>query len=371
MLGRQLLSSNIMGNTNTKPLGGRSSSTAVALPLNKKSVAIMAGALTILVMSTMTVTMSSQTFLGSSPNTVSAKTGSQTITSAAKLGGQEQKQNVLKTGKRWAVLMIGAVRSYTFARSSLMQNVIYQTDPPMDIFSSTEMVSNSSCHIEGLSLEHLEKDSSFLRFHSSWSNKPMSYKEKLVDRFVTEQTALWQLMEDYSKANNITYDYILYARPDLYYTMPLNVKEVERRLDSGLVTFFSPKCCSYGGWCDRIGAASYQDFSRMILSSEDWVNSGGDKYLAERAFQDRGEYANLTRFDLITKEDYGFLTLRLGNVAQLCNGEKVTRTFWCDLQCNNFSFPYDLEPTPASCRLLNVSNPASCDVYLKGPKPKK
>ena len=262
-------------------------------------------------------------------------------------------------GKRWAVMMIGAARSYAFARSSFIENVLHQTDPPMDVFTSTLLVDTSSCFLEQHSLELLKKDSTAVRFHQV--KKIKSREKQTLDRFVNEQSALLQLIEDYSKDHNITYDYIFYTRPDLYYTIPFNIKEVERTLEGRMSTLFSPECCKFAGWCDRLAAASYQDFSKMILSSKDWARSGGDKYIYEPAFQHRAEYANLTNFDLTLKKDYGFLTLRLKHAAQSCDGKEKVDAFITDILCNNSTFP-SLETTPDTCRLLNSSstNPRSC-----------
>ena len=262
------------------------------------------------------------------------------------------------TGKRWAVMMIGSARSYAFARSSFIENVLHQTDPPMDVFTSTLLMNASSCLIEIHLLKLLEKDSTVLRFHQM-DDKAMSEHQKTQDRFINEQTALLTLIEDYSKDHGITYDYIFYTRPDHYYTIPFNIKGVERTLEGRTSALFSPRCCKYRGWCDRLGAASYQDFSRMILSGKDWARSGGKKYSYEAAFQHRAEYANLTNFDLTPKEDYGFLTLRLSHAAQSCDGKEKVGAFWTDTFCNNFTFPDDMEITPSSCRLLNNSNSCS------------
>ena len=42
------------------------------------------------------------------------------------------------TNKRWAVMMIGGARTYAFTRDSFLRNIVSQTDPPMDVFVSTE-----------------------------------------------------------------------------------------------------------------------------------------------------------------------------------------------------------------------------------------
>ncbi len=94
-----------------------------------------------------------------------------------------------------------------------------------------------------------------------------------------EPTELLQLIDDYAMGKNITYDYILYTRPDLLYTLPINVKKLETMLDENVNgTIFVPKCCDFFGWCDRLAAAKYGDFSSMIRLSKQWFvecrNSG-------------------------------------------------------------------------------------------------
>lgn len=185
---------------------------------------------------------------------------------------------IKKKHKRWAVLMVGSARTYTFSRLSFIKNVVNQTDPPMDVFTSTEYIYDSSpCQIEKHSLDLLEKDSTAMRFHEIHKvndTLARSYKmeeKATLDRFVFEQPALLQLMTDYSKLYNITYDYIFFTRPDLYYTVPFNIQGIERAIEGNKSSIiFSPKCCRFFGWCDKLGAGSYQIYSKMILSSRDW-----------------------------------------------------------------------------------------------------
>jgi len=276
-----------------------------------------------------------------------------------------KREEALVKKKRWAVMMIGSARTYAFARSSFIKNVLNQTDPPMamDVFTSTQSMNNSSCSIEKHSLGLLEKDSTAVRFNQvnfTVQKGTQGELKKTRDRFLDEQNALLQLIENYSKEHDITYDYIFYTRPDLHYTTPFNILAMERAIKGNKSTIFSPGCCKFAGWCDRLGASSYQDFSTMIVSTEDWMRSGGDKYTYETAFQKRAEYANLTRFDLTPKKDYGFHTLRFKYASQSCNGvTKWEGAHWTDMLCNDMITP-DLETTPASCTLLNNSN--SCNI---------
>mmetsp|Transcript_14163 Transcript_14163/g.23678 ORF Transcript_14163/g.23678 Transcript_14163/m.23678 type:complete len:148 (-) Transcript_14163:570-1013(-) len=144
-------------------------------------------------------------------------------------------------------MMIGSPRTYTFTRSSFIKHVLNQTDHSMDVFTSTQSMTNTSCSIEKHSLELLQKDSTLVRFHQSivtvkkgmLGERRRQKKEDILktkDRFVNEQNALLQLMEDYSKEHGITYDYIFYTRPDLYYTVPFNIQEIERAIDGKFST---------------------------------------------------------------------------------------------------------------------------------------
>ncbi len=279
---------------------------------------------------------------------------------------------VVKKKKRWAVMMIGAPRIYSLARQSFIQNVLNQTDPPMDVFTSTESsLVNSSCPIEVHSLELLKRDSTTMHFHQAKgtvkghargdAGTSEEQLRKTKDRFLNEQNSLLTLMEDYAKHRGITYDYIFYTRPDLYYTTPFNISTIERAIDENGSTVFSPKCCSFAGWCDRLAAASYQSFSKMIQSTEAWMRSEVVNNLRyETAFQKRAENVNLTKFDLTKRKDYGFYTLRFYHAKYKCEGGQDPTwkgTSWTDMNCNDCLL--DLDITPDSCSLLNNSNSCS------------
>ena len=266
--------------------------------------------------------------------------------------------------KRWAVMMIGSPRTYAFARTSFIQNVLNQTHPPMDmdIFTSTSLKTNSSsCPLESHGLQLLQDDSTVLHIHniSEPQTKSTGTANLIMtkDRFLHEQSELLQIVEEYSKQKGVSYEYILYTRPDLHYTTPFNFPAIERQLQESNSTMFSPKCCSFKGWCDRLAILKYQDYSKMIRSTQDWLSHGGDKFYFERAFQERAEYVNLTKFDLEKTKDYGFHTLRLNHTKQSCEG-KWTYAFWVDMLCNDNSIP-QLEVKPETCSLLlNNSNPS-------------
>lgn len=160
--------------------------------------------------------------------------------------------------KRWAVTMIGGARTYAFTRNSFLQNVVNLTYPLMDVFVST--ISTYSCSVDSFSAVFLERDSTAWRYHHPEHTKEelgaTDYKALTYDRFYTEQMGLLELIDDHTKENNFTYDYIFYTRPDIFYTIPLNIKKLERTLDKNNGTIFIPQCCTYNdGWCDRVAAA--------------------------------------------------------------------------------------------------------------------
>ena len=259
------------------------------------------------------------------------------------------------TNKRWAVMMIGGARTYACTRQSFLWNVVNQTNPPMDIIVSTVQ---NSCSVDKLSSVLLEMDSKALRYHDILE-PILDNRAQTLDRFQQEQGKLLQLIDNYAKEKNITYDFILYTRPDLHYTRPMNIAKLETTFEeNGNGTIFTPKCCAFGGWCDRLAVASYKDFARMIKASDQWVARGVNG-IYEVAFMDRGLFVNLTRFDMhITPnltDDYGFVTARLAAALVQCN-EKTAANWWhSDMTgCNNNS-AFSLNPTPAMCKFLNLS----------------
>jgi hypothetical protein len=95
----------------------------------------------------------------------------------------------------------------------------------------------------------------------------------------------------------------------------------------------------------------------MIRVDKQWV-ARGINGMYEEAFMDRGLFANLSPFDMhITSnlaEDYGFVTARLGAALEQCNERTEEWCFWTNTQCNNYS-PFSLNPTRATCKLVNMS----------------
>jgi len=277
-------------------------------------------------------------------------------------GSYGMKAHLLKsnpTNKRWAVMMVGAGRTYMFTRNSFMQNVVKQSDPPMDVFVFTKNITNSSCLVDLESMRLLELDSTAIHFDENYLKEPTDDQRQITeDRFVRQQTAAFQMIESYAEQHNINYDYIFYTRPDLYYTLPFKIEELEEKFNnvSGGIngTIFSPECCSWGGWCDQLAAAKYQDFARMIRISREWF-SIGDNTIVETAFQARGRFANLSNFDLRLKEDYGFALLRSQTAIQSCSGINNLDLFWTDAACNAYA-TFDINSTLKNCEILNSSS---------------
>lgn len=263
-----------------------------------------------------------------------------------------------QTRKRWAVMMVGAGRSYVFTRNSFMQNVVMQTDPPMDVFAFTENVTNSSCLINLESMRLLELDSTVRYLDDKYLAGQHQNSISTEDRFVRQHTGAFNLIESYAEQQNVRYDYIFYTRPDILYTIPFNITELEEKLnnvtDGMNGTIFSPECCAWGAWCDQLAAAKYHDFARMIHASREWW-SRGDTGIVEVAFRSRGHFANLSKFDLRHMEDYAFLLLRSSVALESCHGSGALNVYWTDNSCNGFA-PSFLNSTFETCERLNTSS---------------
>jgi hypothetical protein len=146
-------------------------------------------------------------------------------------------------------MMVGARRSYLFTRNSFIQNVVKQSDPPMDVFTFTKKITNSSCLAELESMRLLELDSTVCHFDENYREGERQNAISTEDRFVRQHTEAFQLIESYAEQLNIDYDFIFYTRPDLFYTIPFNITELEKTLNNVTDringTLFSPECCSW------------------------------------------------------------------------------------------------------------------------------
>lgn len=259
--------------------------------------------------------------------------------------------------KRWAVMLIGGARVYAFTHESFLGNVVNQTDPPMDVFSSTSF-GNASL-LSALSSELMNMESTDWRFDEQYNISASDQGGRTKDRFLREQMEVLQMIDDHAERQNITYDYIFYARPDTYYAVPFNISKLEALFEEekskGNRTIFVPSCCDFSGWCDRLAAAPYDDFARMIRVTEEWISTGGLEGGAyEVAFRNRAQFANLTRIDMQRPDDYSFYTARYGHAAMKCAGVDDTGIGWTDTICN-WGLPLDLDMSISKCKFINMT----------------
>jgi hypothetical protein len=272
------------------------------------------------------------------------------------------------TKKKWAVMMIGAGRTYMLSRNSFIQNVVKQSYPPMDVFVFTKNISDSSCLVDLESLRLLELDSTAIKIDTNHLDLNGRNIWKISeDRLVRQHTESFQMIDDYAEKENISYEFIFFTRPDLYYTLPFNTIELENKfkdVTDGII--FSPQCCAWGGWCDQVAAAPYQDFARMIRVGREWVSRGGSNEVMadgtnpETLFRARGQFANLSSFDMRLKEDYGFFLLRLNSAKEACveSHDYISKS-GSDTVCGSFA-PFEFNATLEVCEILNTSS--LCDV---------
>jgi hypothetical protein len=261
--------------------------------------------------------------------------------------------------KRWAIMMIGGARTYAFTRESFLRHVVHQTEPPMDLFVSTAFSNNNL--FGGLSSRLLEMDSTKFRYDEEYTIPGTDEIARTQDRFQREQGGLLQMIDEYAMEQSITYDYIFYTRPDIYYEVPFNISHMELLFEEhsnlgGQRTIFIPSCCNFRGWCDRLAAAPYDDFARMIRLTDEWLATDRLKKVGpyERAFKDRCLYANLTKFDMEQPDNYAFYTARYWHASRACAGKSDLRTKKHDMQCNS-GFPPRLEMSASTCKFLNMT----------------
>lgn len=269
------------------------------------------------------------------------------------------------TKKRWAVMLVGAPRSYMITRNSFLQNVVNQSDPPMDIFTLTPKISNPSCLADLESVRMLEMDSTVIHFDENYVVLEGRDIWKVTeDRLVRQQNETFQMIDNYAGQKNINYDFIFYTRPDLYHTLPINIMELEEKfgnITEGINnTIFSPGCCAYSGWCDQLAAGRYQDFAKMIGVSREWASRDADieRGHPESLFKARGAFANVSSFDLHLNEDYEFSILRLYSAKVACGGHEYNAV-GTDAACGSFS----LNATFEQCEILNMSDICNVGSY--------
>jgi hypothetical protein len=131
------------------------------------------------------------------------------------------------------------------------------------------------------------------------------------------------MVDNYAKTNNVDYDYVFLTRPDLVYTIPFNISELEYQLDqrTNSRSLFSPACCAMGGLCDQVAAATYADYSHMVHSSEAWYAQTKMTGNPESHFKRRALFAKMSMFDL-EATSYAFSIGRHGDARLVCELDK-------------------------------------------------
>lgn len=378
---------------------------------------------------------------GSKPETNASATGKVTAATSSESAsdvidtlsvvGPVESDRATATTKRWAVMMIGGARTYAFTRDSFQRNVIGQlpTGSEMDIFTYTflpppmkttdaeqksrgddSVDSNSSgssksnttktnsdmdssyttCYIDTLGTHHLELDSTVF-YVDKGANIGGGVEVATRDRFERQQNQLVDIIEEYARTRNITYDYVLYTRPDLLFTTPTNMALLEEELDTkeqgqkvewldnhtstSIKTgprWYSPKCAHFGGFNDRIAAARFTDFVQMVRLTTAWYDAtDGDKAqrprVGEAAFQDRAVFANMSNVFDLPVGSISTATLRLKDMQLACQGMDAAQTQvsdWPSAICHYSTHktwnivrpPFMNHPLPSmACQLLNQS----------------
>jgi hypothetical protein len=266
--------------------------------------------------------------------------------------------------KRWAVMMTGSARTYSFCRETFFENVVNQSNLPMDLFSYSFLHQDTECHIDTLGMHELSLDSTVMRFDDNFVKHGTLSTEAAYDRFVRQQIEHLEVIEMYAKEHNLKYDYIFYTRPDLLYTKPFNMTLLEEELENrrNASGWFTPLCCKFGGLCDRLAAGIFEDWAHMIRSAESWWKAQPKKLIGERAFKARAEFVNLTNYFDLPKGSYSFSTVRRNNIRDRCEGLNTSeywRNGWVDTVCEvHRDFVASHIPTihAAACTLLNKSS---------------
>jgi STELLO glycosyltransferases len=265
--------------------------------------------------------------------------------------------------KKWAVLMIGGARTYAVCRESITKNVLLQTDPPMDMFTYSFHHQNQSCHLDNLGLDILDRDSKMIHYDDAFVKYEATSREASYDRFVRQQVEHFQMLQQYQTKHNVTYDYVLYARPDLFFLEPFDFQAIEKILDeprtNGTYAMFSPACCRFRGICDRIAATTYEGYSNMMRLTEAW-HENATHLIGEEAFRERAAFAKMERFDVVGTP-HAFATVRNSNVGKICQGTEDIGASWTDYVCfargqSSFLPLLQRELRPSTCAIYNSSN---------------
>jgi hypothetical protein len=228
-----------------------------------------------------------------------------------------------ETTTKWAVLLHGGPRTYSYARNSFLRHIVHATDPPMDVFAYTFYDEN--CLVDDYSFQKLEHDVVEMIVESKNFSAPIRDKTKQTrERFFQQAEALNMLQ-------NKSYQYVILTRPDLLYSQDLDVEAIENAFKEEGDSIMVPKCCTFGaGYCDRFVISTLVGMQKMLGGTHMWSQSD-TKSFWEGAFASRAKFMGLKAFDL--NQTYSFATLRFQNVEKACNRSVTPRRGWPNYVC--------------------------------------
>ena len=242
--------------------------------------------------------------------------------------GVISQQNSTLALSDWAIILYGGIRTYEHTRNSIITNLKHAIDPPMDIISYTFYNKSSNTQKRGFDLLH--SDSVFIStrdFVQQTSTK--SHRLQTIDRYNDQYTLIKMLLGvEYQK--NHTYKYVIFLRPDLYFSEILNIINIKHVLQKQSHLLLNPTCCRFGGYCDRFTIAKRNDMVKM-LEDKQWYESINKIPMYEGSFKTRALHSNITAVDINTT-GYSFSTLRPQEVQSMCNN-KPHKAGWTDYIC--------------------------------------
>lgn len=237
-------------------------------------------------------------------------------------------QNIVSPPSDWAIIVYGGIRTYEYTRNSIITKLKNAADPPMDLISYTFF--NNSSITERRAFDLLHSDSAFISkrdFVQQTSTK--THRLQTIDRYNDQYTLIKMLLGvEYQKKH--TYKYIIFLRPDLYFSEILNITNIKNVLEKKPHLLLNPTCCRFGGYCDRFSIAKRNDMVKM-LEDEQWYKSISTIPMYEGSFKARALHSNLTEVDNNTT-GYSFSTLRQRELQSLCNNT-IHKVGWTDYIC--------------------------------------
>lgn len=225
--------------------------------------------------------------------------------------------------------MYGGSRTYSFARETFLRHVVNAPSIPMDMYSLTFF--NEFCPIEAFSAAILQDDS--LMFSTLPKILQPDPRSQTKDRFFS-QAKIFEMMSSYAESHNITYSYVVIARPDLIYNRNLDIKMIEKRIDEiGDNALLIPECCNFGHSCDRFAISSMKGMQQMLNGTHEWYEKDPQANHSEyeQAFKLRANFTNMSLFD--EQYSYSFATLRMSHLKNACNRSEPVNTHWTENIC--------------------------------------